>query len=295
MARVGFIGLGNMGIPMSGNLAKKGHEVLGFDLMPANVEAAAKRGVKGVKSAADAVAGADCVITMLPAGRHVVEVWGSGILKAAKAGTPFVDCSTIDIASAKAAHDLAKAAGMLSLDSPVSGGVGGAEAATLTLMVGGGKEAFEKARPYLDCVGKKVVHCGDAGAGQAAKVCNNMVLGISMIATSEAFCLAEKLGLSAKAMYDVCSTSSGQSWSLTGYCPAPELVPTSPANNGYKPGFSAALMQKDLALAQEAARGSGAPTPLGAEAAALFNLFVAQGNGGKDFSGIIEMIRNGKA
>ncbi len=294
MARIGFIGLGNMGLPMSGNLAKKGHEVLGFDLLPANLEAAAKRGVKPVRSAAESVAGADCVMTMLPAGKHVVEVWGSGILKAAKAGTPFIDCSTIDIASAKKAHELAKAAGMRSLDSPVSGGVGGAEAATLTLMVGGDKATFDLAKPYLECVGKKVVHCGDAGMGQAAKVCNNMVLAINMIVTSEAFCLAEKLGLSPKAMFDVCSTSSGQSWALTSYCPEPGLVPTSPANNGYKPGFAAALMQKDLALSQEAARSAGSPTPLGAEAAALFNLFCAQGNGGKDFSGIIEMIRNGK-
>lgn len=294
MARIAFIGLGNMGCPMAGNLAKAGHEVLGFDIATANLDAAAARGVKRAGSAVEAATGADCVITMLPAGRHVMQVWSSGILDAPKKGTPFIDCSTIDVASARAAHEMAAKAGMLSLDAPVSGGVGGAEAATLTLMVGGTKEAFAAGEPILKGVGKKVVHCGDAGAGQAAKICNNMMLAITMIGTCEAFNLADKLGLSHAALFDVASTSSGQSWAVTTYCPVPGPVPTSPANNGYKPGFAAALMQKDLGLAQEAARSAGASTPMGAAASQLFNMFVASGHGGDDFSGIIKMIR-GKA
>jgi 3-hydroxyisobutyrate dehydrogenase len=294
MARIGFIGLGNMGLPMAGNLVKAGHQVLGFDLVGANLEKAVARKVEKAASANDVARNADCVITMLPAGKHVLEVWGGGLLAAAKPGTIFIDCSTIDVASAKTAHDMAAKAGMLSLDAPVSGGVGGAEGATLTLMVGGTKEAFAKGQPILNGVGKKVVHCGDAGAGQAAKICNNMMLAITMIGTCEAFNLGEKLGLSHEALFDVASTSSGQSWSVTSYCPVPGPVPTSPANNGYKPGFAAALMQKDLALSQDASRSSGASTPLGAAASQLYNLFVAQGHGGDDFSGIINMIR-GKA
>lgn len=294
MARIGFIGLGNMGLPMAGNLVKAGHRVVGFDLVGSNVEKAVARKVEKAARAADVAKDADCVITMLPAGKHVLEVWGGGLLAAAKPGTIFIDCSTIDVAAAKAAHGLAAKAGMPSLDAPVSGGVGGAEGATLTLMVGGTKDAFARGQPILAGVGKKIVHCGDPGAGQAAKICNNMMLAITMIGTCEAFNLAEKLGLSHAALFDVASTSSGQSWAVTTYCPVPGPVPTSPANNGYKPGFAAALMQKDLALAQEAARGAGASTPMGAAASQLYNLFVAQGHAGDDFSGIINMIR-GKA
>ncbi len=294
MARIGFIGLGNMGLPMAGNLVKAGHQVLGFDLVTSNVEKAVARKVEKANGALDVAKDADCVITMLPAGKHVLDVWGSGLLSAAKPGTIFIDCSTIDVASARAAHDMAAKAGMLSLDAPVSGGVGGAEGATLTLMVGGTKDAFAKGQPILSGVGKKVVHCGDPGAGQSAKICNNMMLAITMIGTCEAFNLAEKLGLSHEALFDVASTSSGQSWAVTTYCPVPGPVPTSPANNHYKPGFAAALMQKDLGLAQEAARGAGASTPMGAAASQLYNLFVSQGHGGDDFSGIINMIK-GKA
>ena len=292
MEKIAFIGLGNMGGPMAGNLVKKGHEVRGVDLSKANLDAAAKRGVVAAADIAEAAKGADVVITMLPAGKDTISVYAkSGIFEAAAKGTLFIDCSTIDVASARLAHELAAKAGMLSIDSPVSGGVGGAEAATLTLMAGGTKQAFDKARPLLECVGKKVVHCGDAGAGQAAKICNNMILGVSMIAVSEAFVLAEKLGISHDALFEVASTSSGQCWALTSYCPVPGPVPASPANNGYKPGFASALMVKDLRLAQEAAAASGAITPLGALAAQLFAMHASHGAAGADFSSIIGMIR----
>ena len=291
MAKIAFIGLGNMGGPMAGNLIKKGHEVIGVDLSKANLDAAVKRGVKAGSSAAEAVKGVDAVITMLPAGKDTIAVYSkSGILEAAPKGCVFIDCSTIDVASARTAHELAAKAGMLSVDSPVSGGVGGAEAATLTMMAGGAKAAFDKAKPLLEAVGKKVVHCGDAGAGQAAKICNNMILGISMIAVAEGFVLAEKLGLSKEALFEVASTSSGQCWALTSYCPVPGPVPTSPSNNDYKPGFASALMLKDMKLSQEASAASGASTPLGAVAAQLYALHNAQGHGGMDFSGIINLI-----
>jgi 3-hydroxyisobutyrate dehydrogenase len=292
MATIAFIGLGNMGGPMAANLVKGGHKVRGVDLSSAHLDAAAKRGVTPAPSAAEAVKGADAVFTMLPAGKDTIAVYAkSGILEAAAKGTLFVDCSTIDVGSARIAHDLAGKAGMLSLDSPVSGGVGGAEAGSLTLMAGGTAEAFAKVKPLLECVGKRIVHCGDAGAGQAAKICNNMILGISMIAVSEAFVLAEKLGLSKQALFDVASTSSGQCWALTSYCPVPGPVPASPANNGYKPGFASALMVKDLKLAQEAAAASGATTPMGALAAQLYALHVANGGSVSDFSSVIEMLR----
>ncbi len=292
MTKIAFIGLGNMGTPMAGNLVKAGYPVTGYDLVPANLERATARGVQAAQSAEAAAEGADVVITMLPAGKDTIAVYETtNVLNVAAEGAVFVDCSTIDVASARRAHELAAAAGKLSLDCPVSGGVGGAEAATLTLMAGGSAEAFEKARPVLERMSRKVVHCGDAGAGQAAKICNNMILGISMIGVCEAFNLAEKLGLSHQALFDVASTSSGQCWSITTYCPVPGPVPTSPANNGYKPGFAAELMLKDLSLAQEAARATGVPTPLGAEAAQLYQLYVANGNAGVDFSGIIEFIR----
>jgi 3-hydroxyisobutyrate dehydrogenase len=291
MATIGFIGLGNMGAPMAGNLVKKGHEVKGFDLVPGNLEKAAARGVKKVASAADAASGVDAIVTMLPAGKDTLAVWGGGILEAAAPGTLVIDSSTIDVTSARAAHKLAGAAQMLSLDAPVSGGVAGAEAASLTFMAGGTKAAFDKAKPILECMGKRIVHCGEAGAGQAAKICNNMMLAVSMIGVCEAFVLAEKLGLSHQALFDVASSSSGQCWALTSYCPVPGLVPAAPSHNQYKPGFASALMLKDLKLAQEAASAAGATTPLGAAAAQMFGLHNAWGEGGTDFSGIIHLIR----
>jgi len=294
MARIGFIGLGNMGVPMAGNLVKQGHAVKGFDLMAANLARAEARGVAKAASAADAATGVDAVITMLPAGKDTLAVWGGGMLKAAAPGTLLVDSSTIDVASARTAHKLAAEANVVSLDAPVSGGVGGAEAATLTFMCGGAKEAFDKAKPILEAMGKRIVHCGDNGAGQAAKICNNMMLAVSMIGVSEAFVLAERLGLSHQALFDVASASSGQCWALTSYCPVPGLVPTSPANNSYKAGFASALMLKDLKLAQEAASAAGATTPLGAAAAQMYGLHNAWGEGATDFSGIIHLIR-GKA
>ena len=291
MATIGFIGLGNMGAPMAGNLVKRGHEVRGFDLVPGNLEKAAARGVKRVAAAADAANGVDAIVTMLPAGKDTLAVWGGGILEAATAGTLVIDSSTIDVASARAAHKLAGAAGMLALDAPVSGGVAGAEAASLTFMAGGTSAAFDRAKPILEGMGKRIVHCGEAGAGQAAKICNNMMLAVSMIGVCEAFVLAEKLGLSHQALFDVASSSSGQCWALTSYCPVPGLVPAAPSNNQYKPGFASALMLKDLKLAQEAASTSGATTPLGAAAAQMFALHNAWGEGGADFSGIIHLIR----
>jgi 3-hydroxyisobutyrate dehydrogenase len=291
MATIGFIGLGNMGAPMAGNLVKKGHEVKGFDLVPGNLEKAAARGVKKVASAADAASGVDAIVTMLPAGKDTLAVWGGGILEAAAPGTLVIDSSTIDVTSARAAHKLAGAAQMLSLEAPVSGGVAGAEAASLTFMAGGTKAAFDKAKPILEGMGKRIVHCGEAGAGQAAKICNNMMLAVSMIGVCEAFVLAEKLGLSHQALFDVASSSSGQCWALTSYCPVPGLVPAAPSNNQYKPGFASALMLKDLKLAQEAASAAGATTPLGAAAAQMFGLHNAWGEGGTDFSGIIHLIR----
>ena len=290
MTTIAFIGLGNMGNPMAANLVKAGHEVHGFDLMPDNLKVARDNGVTVMANAAAAVKGAEVVITMLPAGKHVLSVYQE-IVAAADKDTLFIDSSTIDVESARKAHSVAAEAGMLSIDAPVSGGVGGAEAGTLTFMAGGSGEAFAKAEPILKPMAGKIVHCGDAGAGQAAKICNNMILGISMIGVSEAFVLAEKLGLSHQALFDVASTSSGQCWSLTTYCPVPGPVPTSPANRDYKPGFAAALMLKDLKLAQEAAQAAGAVTPLGAEAAQLYALFESMGHGGTDFSGIVRFLR----
>jgi 3-hydroxyisobutyrate dehydrogenase len=295
MTTIAFIGLGNMGGPMAANLVKAGHAVTGFDLSPASCDQARADGVSIAGSGTDAVRDAEVVITMLPAGKHVLSVWAD-LLASVKEGALLIDCSTIDVESARRAHGLAgeRNRGLMSLDAPVSGGVGGAKGATLTFMAGGTREAFDRAEPVLSQMGKRVVHCGEAGAGQAAKICNNMILGISMIGVAEAFVLAEKLGLSHQALFDVASTSSGQCWSLTTYCPVPGPVPASPANNGYKPGFAAALMLKDLKLAQEAALGSGASTPLGAEAAQLYALFNNAGHDGDDFSGIINFIRGQK-
>jgi 3-hydroxyisobutyrate dehydrogenase len=227
---------------------------------------------------------------MLPAGKHVLSVW-TDVMPSMGKGALIIDCSTIDVESAKQAHALAKKHGMASVDAPVSGGTGGAKGATLTFMCGGDEKSFAAAKGVLEKMGKKIVHCGSGGAGQAAKICNNMILGVSMIAVSEAFALAEKLGLSHQALFDVASTSSGQCWSLTSYCPVPGPVPTSPANNDYKPGFASALMVKDLTLAQDAARAAGAATPLGKHAQELYKAFDAEGNGGVDFSGIIRHVR----
>jgi 3-hydroxyisobutyrate dehydrogenase len=290
MAKVAFIGLGNMGGPMAANLVKAGHAVQGFDLVQASKDAAKADGVAIAASAADAVKGAEVIITMLPAGKHVVSVWQE-VIPAAQKGALIIDCSTVDVESARKAHALAVAAQLPSVDAPVSGGTGGAKNATLTFMAGGTAAAFAAAKPILENMGKKIVHCGDAGAGQAAKICNNMILGISMIGVSEAFALAEKLGLSHQALFDVSSTSSGQCWSLTSYCPVPGPVPASPANNDYKPGFAAALMLKDLRLSQEAAKAAGAATPLGAHAESIYEAFEKAGHGGVDFSGIINHVR----
>jgi 3-hydroxyisobutyrate dehydrogenase len=291
MATIAFVGLGNMGGPMAANLVKAGDKVVAFDLVEASRIQAKNDGAAIADRAASAVKGADVVVTMLPAGRHVVSVW-TDVLPAMAKGALIIDCSTIDVESAKQAHALAAKHGVASVDAPVSGGTGGAKAATLTFMCGGEEKAFAAAKPVLEKMGKKLVHCGGAGAGQAAKICNNMILGISMIAVSEAFALAEKLGLSHQALFDVASTSSGQCWSLTSYCPVPGPVPASPANNDYKPGFAAALMVKDLTLAQDAANAAGAVTPLGKHAQEIYKTFDAAGNGGVDFSGIIRHVRS---
>ncbi|MBN9039122.1 MAG: 3-hydroxyisobutyrate dehydrogenase [Rhizobiales bacterium] len=293
MTSIAFIGLGNMGNPMAANLVKAGHAVAGFDLVAANLDVARGNGLTIAKDAAAAVKEADVVITMLPAGKHVLSVYAD-IAGKAKKGALFIDSSTIDVESARKAHAIAAGHGLLSVDAPVSGGTGGATAGTLTFMAGGAKEAFAKAEPVLKPMAGRIVHCGDAGAGQAAKICNNMILGISMIGVGEAFVLAEKLGLSHQALFDVASTSSGQCWSITSYCPVPGPVPTSPANKGYKPGFAAALMLKDLKLSQEAAQAAGAVTPLGAEATQLYALFNAMGNADVDFSGIINFLRGAR-
>jgi 3-hydroxyisobutyrate dehydrogenase len=290
MAGIAFIGLGNMGGPMAANLVKAGHKVTAFDLVAASRDQAKADGAVIAETSVGAVRGSDVVITMLPAGKHVLSVWNE-VVPAMTKGALIIDCSTIDVESAKQAHALASKHGVESIDAPVSGGTGGARGATLTFMCGGNEKAFAAAKPVLERMGKRIVHCGGSGAGQAAKICNNMILGVSMIAVSEAFALAEKLGLSHQALFDVASTSSGQCWSLTSYCPVPGPVPTSPANNDYKPGFASALMVKDLTLAQDAAKAAGAATPLGKHAQEIYRDFDAAGNGGVDFSGIIQHVR----
>jgi len=291
MTVIAFIGLGNMGNPMAANLVKAGHTVQGFDLAPENlVLAKEQNGVQAMDDAVSAVANADIVVTMLPAGRHVLSVYEEIAPWVAK-GALMVDCSTIDVETARNAHAIAAANGLLSVDAPVSGGTAGAAAGTLTFMAGGSPDAFALAEPVLKPMAGRIVHCGEAGAGQAAKICNNMILGISMIGVAEAFVLAEKLGLSHQALFDVASTSSGQCWSLTTYCPVPGPVPASPANRDYRPGFAAALMLKDLGLSQEAAAATGAATPLGASAADLYRRFTEAGHGGDDFSAIIRFLR----
>jgi 3-hydroxyisobutyrate dehydrogenase len=279
-----------MGAPMAANLVKAGEAVAGFDMVAAAAQAAVQNGVPIAANAPATAANADILITMLPGGEQVLSVWRE-VLPAAKPGALFIDCSTIDVASARAAHALAAERGIASLDAPVSGGVGGAKAATLTFMVGGAPDAFARGKPVLEHMGKRIVHCGAAGNGQTAKICNNMILGASMIAVSEAFVLGEKLGLSHQALFDVASASSGQCWSLTSYCPVPGPVPASPANNDYKPGFTAALMLKDLKLAKAAADSVGAQTALGAHAADIYQSFAERGEAAKDFSAIINFVR----
>jgi len=294
MSAIAFVGVGNMGGPMARNLLKAGHKVTVFDLSATVLEPVLKAGGEKAASANDAAKNAEIVITMLPAGSHVRSVYlDNGILSAAKNGALLIDCSTIDIDSARAVHAASEKAGFDFLDAPVSGGVGGAESGTLTFMCGGNDKAFERARQVLEKMGKKIVLAGGAGAGQAAKICNNMLLAISMIGTCEAFVLAEKLGLDPQKLFDIASTSSGQSWSLTTYCPVPGPVPTAPSNRDYTGGFATALMLKDLKLSQSAAQSAGANTPLGAEAAQLYSLFAAQGHANTDFSGIIRMLRGG--
>jgi 3-hydroxyisobutyrate dehydrogenase len=292
MATIGFIGLGNMGAPMAANLVKAGHRVTGFDLVSKAVERLAAKGGTAAASAAVA-AGSEIVITMLPAGPQVRSVYlgDDGLLAHARKDALLIDCSTIDVETARAVAAAAAEAGFDMLDAPVSGGVGGAEAATLTFMVGGEEAVFSRARPIMEAMGRTIVHAGPAGNGQAAKICNNMMLGVSMIAVCEAFSLAERLGLEAQTLFDVSAKSSGQCWALTSYCPVPGPVPASPANRDYAPGFTAAMMLKDLRLAQQAAGASAAPTPLGAAAANLYQLFVDEGAGGRDFSAIYRFIR----
>ncbi len=295
MTSIGFIGLGNMGLPMALNLIKAGHAVAGFDVSADQVQKLVAAGGTAATSAAAAASGVDMAITMLPAGREVREVYlgPGGVLAAAADGSLVIDCSTIDVETARAVAAAAHARGLAMLDAPVSGGVGGAQAATLTFMVGGPDAAFARARPVLEQMGKTIVHAGASGNGQAAKICNNMMLGISMIGVSEAFILAEKLGLDHQKLFDIASKSSGQCWALTSYCPVPGPVPASPANRDYQAGFTAAMMLKDLKLAQEAAQSAGAATPLGAEAAALYGVGVANGLGPRDFSAIIRFLRGG--
>ena len=293
MATIGFIGLGNMGAPMAANLVRAGHQVTGFDTAVGKTEALAAKGGRAAATAAEAAAAGETVITMLPAGPDVRSVYlgDAGILAQARKDALLIDCSTIDVESARAVAAAASDAGFDMLDAPVSGGVVGAETAGLTFMVGGNVDAFERARPLLTAMGRTIVYAGPAGNGQAAKICNNMILGVSMIAVCEAFSLAEQLGLAAHTLFDISAKSSGQCWALTSYCPVPGPVPASPANRDYVAGFTAAMMLKDLRLAQQAAQASAAATPLGAAAANLYQLFVEEGTGGLDFSAIYRFIR----
>ena len=293
MAIIGFIGLGNMGLPMAQNLIKAGHKVQGFDVTKAQADALAASGGTTAPSVKAAVTGAEVVVTMLPAGQHVRDVYtgADGVLAAAGPGTLLIDSSTIDVESARAVAAAADSNGLPMLDAPVSGGTGGAQAGTLTFMVGGSDAAFARAKPILEQMGKTIVHAGGAGNGQAAKICNNMILAISMIAVSEGFVLAEKLGLDHQKLFDIASKSSGQCWAMTSYCPVPGPVPASPANRDYAAGFTAAMMLKDLKLAQDAARAAGAKTELGAAAANIYSRYAASGEAGKDFSGIIRFVR----
>ena len=290
MAKIAFIGLGHMGGGMAPNLAKAGHEVLAFDLVQEAVQQAEQAGCKAAGSTADAVKDADVVITMLPAAKHVRAVYENDIATNARPGTLLIDCSTIDVQSTLEVGEGLKELGFEFVDAPVSGGIAAAAGGALTFMVGGSDEAFERARPILEPMAKAVIHAGHLGAGQAAKICNNMILGATMAATCEAFVLAQKLGLDPKVFFDVSSKASGQSWSMTSYAPLPGVGPETPADRDYEGGFAAALMLKDLKLAEEAALQVGAYTPMGAKAEELYQRFVDRGGGNKDFSGIIKMI-----
>ena len=290
MARVGFIGLGNMGGGMAANLAKKGHDVRAFDLSPDALDKAKAAGCLPVASATEAADGAEAVITMLPAGTHVERVYTDSVFGIAKPAAILIDCSTIDVATAKRIADAAHAKGLTAVDAPVSGGIGAAAGGTLTFMVGGTDDGFDRAQPYLADMGKAVIHAGASGAGQAAKICNNMLLGATMVATCEAFLLAGKLGLDPQKFYDISSVSSGQSWSMTTYAPLPGVGPDTPADHDYQGGFATALMLKDLRLAMAAAKDSGFTSPMGARAAELYEAYAAMGKGGTDFSGIIKML-----
>ncbi len=295
MARIGFIGLGNMGLPMAANLVKAGHQVSGFDVVTPLRDKLAAAGGTAVESVAAACNGAEAVVTMLPAGAHVREVYTApgGVIEAAAPGALLIESSTIDVATAREVAARAAEKGLALVDAPVSGGVGGAQAGTLTFMVGGTNDGFARARPILENMGRTIVHAGGSGNGQVAKICNNMILAVSMIGVSEAFLLAEKLGLEAQCLFDIVSKSTGQCWAMTSYCPVPGPVPTSPANRDYRAGFTAAMMLKDLKLAQDAAHAAAAATPLGAAAAGLYDEFAGEGHAGEDFSAIIRFLRRG--
>jgi 3-hydroxyisobutyrate dehydrogenase len=291
MTDIGFIGLGNMGGPMLANLVKAGHTIKAFDLVPEAMARAAEDGASTTNDAASACRGVDILITMLPAGPHVRSVYTEAVLENADEGTLLIDCSTIDVATSRAVAGMAAERGFEMLDAPVSGGVGGAEAGTLTFMVGGSDGAFARGKPLLDIMGQNIVHTGGSGNGQVAKICNNMILGATMIAVSEGFVMADKLGLDAQTLYDVCSTSSSSCWALNTYCPVPGPAPASPANRDYEAGFTAAMMLKDLRLSQGAAQDAGTATPMGAAAAAMFALFCNANDESLDFSAIINMIK----
>ncbi|HEY1145159.1 MAG TPA: 3-hydroxyisobutyrate dehydrogenase [Allosphingosinicella sp.] len=292
MARVAFIGLGNMGGGMAANLAKAGHDVRAFDLSAEALERAAKAGCKPVASAAEAVAEAEAVVTMLPAGKHVRDVYESSVIGKAPPSAILIDCSTIDVGTAREEIEKARATGYAMVDAPVSGGIAAANAGTLTFMVGGTDEAFTRAQPFLEIMGRAVIHAGGAGAGQAAKICNNMLLGASMVATCETFVLARKLGLDLQTFFNISSQASGQNWSMTSYCPVPGVGPETPADRDYEGGFATALMLKDLRLAMEAAQSVDAYTPMGSHAEELYGRFAERGGAGKDFSAIIKMIED---
>jgi 3-hydroxyisobutyrate dehydrogenase len=293
MARVAFIGLGNMGGGMAANLAKAGHDVRAFDLSADALARAGSAGCLAAGSAAEAAEGSEAVITMLPAGKHVADVYERSVFAAAPPSAILIDCSTIDVATARQVAQAAQARGLQAVDAPVSGGIAAAVAGTLTFMAGGSAAAFERAEPYLQAMGKAVIHAGGNGAGQAAKICNNMILGATMVATCEAFALAEKLGLDARAFYDIASVSSGQSWSMTSYCPVPGVGPATPADNDYRGGFAAALMLKDLRLAIAAAEDAGAAVPVGGRAREMYEALVDAGHGDRDFSAMLPFLREG--
>ena len=293
MSKIAFIGLGNMGLPMAKNLVVAGHNVTGFDLSDDAKASLKAAGGQSADTIAAAVADAEIIVSMLPAGKHVTAVYteSDGVIANAAAGALLIDSSTIDVDTARAVSAKAEAAGFAMVDAPVSGGVGGAAAGTLTFMVGGTEDAYEAAKPVLDIMGQNIFHAGGSGNGQVAKICNNMLLGISMIGTAEAFMLGEKLGLDAQTFFDISSTASGQCWSMTSYCPAPGPVPSSPANNDYQAGFTAAMMLKDLLLAQEASSSADASTPMGQRAAELYTQMAEAGHDGLDFSGIMKMLK----